>query len=442
MSYLAKLTILVLGVSLFGSSAAYSQGKKKDSEAEKDRIRSAKIGSVTIYEYSCIDGKRDPRSRKVVEHISYDGNGVMIERQEFSGAYKTVGIYDREGKQITETDYDSTGYSVSKYVYKYNDRGDRIGETSERNRTQYSIKYDERGNKTEEIHFYPERDTIWKRTVRYDALNNAIEETLTTKDDAYFYKWTYDGNGHLIELVILRNGVLDNTRVYYLDKQGTEIERIDSPKYGVFYTVTTLSNGIPLERVTRKAGEPTIKITFTNGNKAEETRYDPPGSPKTVKEYVYAYYTNKSKPKRPTVSKADTTLLSSADRTLERYRKMQFTITSFKIFKHNEYSDATDVTIDFFNGTKKTIKYVNLTLVAYNRVGDVVADMGNKSKNVRAVGPIAAERDGGLTFEYVFYSPVVYCVKVTALKVQYTDGTTKLFSPSRIFDEGVLNKCQ
>jgi hypothetical protein len=131
-----------------------------------------------------------------------------------------------------------------------------------------------------------------------------------------------------------------------------------------------------------------------------------------------------------------------AKKLLSKYKQMQFVIQRYEIFSHNKYSEATDLTVDFFNGTSKTIKYIWFDFVPFNRVGDVVSDMGKTSKQVKGIGPIEPFSGGSLTFEYLFFKSIIECVKITAIKVQYTDGTTKSFNVASTLDDGVINNCK
>lgn len=126
-------------------------------------------------------------------------------------------------------------------------------------------------------------------------------------------------------------------------------------------------------------------------------------------------------------------------KTLKSYEKKGFVVTSWAFSSHDEYSDAFDVTFNVFNPTKKTVKYSWFTLTAYNAVGDVVG----KSKTVNGVGPVKSYNGGSWEFEYVFFSKVIECIRISKIKVQYMDGTFKEYpNPNLVMGEGEKNNCK
>lgn len=89
----------------------------------------------------------------------------------------------------------------------------------------------------------------------------------------------------------------------------------------------------------------------------------------------------------------------------------------------SEYDDdvVTGFRASFYNFSAKKIKYIYITVRADNAVGDIVS-----TRTVRAIGPIPNGEMGSYNYDSTFYSKIIETVRITSLKVQYFDGTTKL----------------
>lgn len=77
------------------------------------------------------------------------------------------------------------------------------------------------------------------------------------------------------------------------------------------------------------------------------------------------------------------------------------------------------------NTSKKKIKYVYITVSIKNPVGDFIS-----KKTLTLVGPIDYKEQGKYEFDNVFYSNIVDKSIINSVKIQYFDGTVKLFSGS------------
>ncbi len=83
--------------------------------------------------------------------------------------------------------------------------------------------------------------------------------------------------------------------------------------------------------------------------------------------------------------------------------------------------------ISFLNMSKKTIKYLYMTVTATNPVDDKIG-----TKTVRAIGPIKPNDSGSYNFENTFLSSSAQYLSLDAIKVQYMDGSIKLLSKSQV----------
>ena len=78
---------------------------------------------------------------------------------------------------------------------------------------------------------------------------------------------------------------------------------------------------------------------------------------------------------------------------------------------------------DVYNFSKKDIKYVYITLGMYNRVDDIFA-----KKQVTMVGPIESGGFGSAEFKNLLLSNVFEYALLNEVKIQYIDGTVKIFT--------------
>src|SRR5207249_1856976 len=84
----------------------------------------------------------------------------------------------------------------------------------------------------------------------------------------------------------------------------------------------------------------------------------------------------------------------------------------------DEYSGGFSIAIS--NYSVKTIKYIWITTIAYNAVDDRIG-----TKTVQGVGPIEKNKTGTWKFESIYYSRVFHSLEISALKIQYMDGSIK-----------------
>jgi hypothetical protein len=95
------------------------------------------------------------------------------------------------------------------------------------------------------------------------------------------------------------------------------------------------------------------------------------------------------------------------------------------------------------------IKYIDLSVVAYNAVGDVVVDKvsGASTKSFRVTGPIdptaRAEPDLQAVWGATWYNESITCLRLDRVRIEYLDGTEKTFAGSdqRIRHPEFANSC-
>lgn len=111
----------------------------------------------------------------------------------------------------------------------------------------------------------------------------------------------------------------------------------------------------------------------------------------------------------------------------EDYQKKGLVITS-KDYAYEDYSDAFGLELEFYNGYKKTIKYIDFTVRSYNQVGDPQSDYFGKSVvRPQIIGPLHFDNFSTITFDKLFYdvNDVISYLVITYMKVTFMDGTTK-----------------
>lgn len=94
----------------------------------------------------------------------------------------------------------------------------------------------------------------------------------------------------------------------------------------------------------------------------------------------------------------------------------------------NDYSIGLNFNV--LNNSKKTIKYLYLTLQAFNPVNDPVGGV----KKITAIGPIEKGVNSTYKFENIVYSSIATSISLLSLKIQYMDGSTKIIPKSLLYD--------
>lgn len=88
-------------------------------------------------------------------------------------------------------------------------------------------------------------------------------------------------------------------------------------------------------------------------------------------------------------------------------------------------ADGVDYSVVLKNTGSETIKYVTISVAAYNSVGDPVAcEITNEStKSCRITGPLDPRQSASVTFDCVWYNPTVSYPVIDAITIQYMDDS-------------------
>ena len=110
-----------------------------------------------------------------------------------------------------------------------------------------------------------------------------------------------------------------------------------------------------------------------------------------------------------------------------KYKKIGLVITSKK-FAFAEYGSQFGLKLSFYNGYNKDIKYIDLTIRPYNRVGDkTYDDLGKDVARVQVIGPLVSDMTSSVEFDSMFWddNDIITYLVITYMKVTFMDGTVK-----------------
>ena len=198
-------------------------------------------GVVALYRY-----KYDA-NRNVVERVTCSATGEVYAK--YISKYNSLGkvaeefyyhptdltnyasrrhyLYDKKGLWLGAVDYDSDGYVLSKYDFRYDDQGNRIEETYSRSR--YLFEYDGRGNLLGQ-HVFEDGMLVERAQFIYDDQDRLIEETLMDGNGVVYEHSTkrYNSQNKPIEAALYGEGnTLIGTATVTYDTYGKVIKRID-----------------------------------------------------------------------------------------------------------------------------------------------------------------------------------------------------------------------
>ena len=92
------------------------------------------------------------------------------------------------------------------------------------------------------------------------------------------------------------------------------------------------------------------------------------------------------------------------------------------------------VQFSFRNEGEKTIKYVTISFIPYNQVGDAVSSsIGGRSEfGIICTGPIAPNKKQSGRCECIWYNYSITSVRFSKAEIEYMDGTTEVIDGTNI----------
>lgn len=167
--------------------------------------------------------------------------------------------------------------------------------------------------------------------------------------------------------------------------------------------------------------------------------------PKDKLDYLYANKGNTSVRKENAKNTAILVLLDKIERLkskFDAYDKVGLVITK-KEYAFQEYSDAFGLDLEFYNGYSRPIKYIDITVRPYNRVGDLTKDdFGRDVQRVQVIGPLNSKKISDVTFNNMFWdeSDTIEYLVITYMKITFMDNSVKeLKNINPHLGEGVFN---
>ena len=112
------------------------------------------------------------------------------------------------------------------------------------------------------------------------------------------------------------------------------------------------------------------------------------------------------------------------------------------LYSYSDYKFGKKFT--FYNCFNKRIKYINITLTAYNGVGDIQHDdIGRSSAKLRGIGPIEKGDIASYDWDEIFWddNDIINKVLITNITFTFFDGTTKSYSGKANIDKHRAANC-
>lgn len=119
--------------------------------------------------------------------------------------------------------------------------------------------------------------------------------------------------------------------------------------------------------------------------------------------------------------------LQEAIKALDATRKHGIAVLDSSIYDVSAHTEGTGFRISVYNPTKKAIKYVTVSLVGLNAVGDPVrGPLRNTTiATLRGIGPIDPDDSASYSKDYMWMTDIVEDFRISSIKVEYMDGSSK-----------------
>lgn len=119
--------------------------------------------------------------------------------------------------------------------------------------------------------------------------------------------------------------------------------------------------------------------------------------------------------------------LQEAIKALDATRKHGIAVLDSSVYDVSEHTEGTGFRISVYNPTKKAIKYVTVSLVGLNAVGDPVRGplRNTTAATLRGIGPIAPDDSASYSKDYMWMTDIVEDFRISSIKVEYMDGSSK-----------------
>jgi hypothetical protein len=131
--------------------------------------------------------------------------------------------------------------------------------------------------------------------------------------------------------------------------------------------------------------------------------------------------------------KARQSQLDNAIAALKATSKHGVALVKAGIFDVSEYTEGTGFSATVLNSGKKTIKYVTFSVIGMNAVKDPVRGRFGASTTtvLRGIGPIEPDEAAEYSKDYMWMSDMVDSFRITQIKLEFMDGTSKVLTDMR-----------
>lgn len=237
MNKCANLCIILLSLFLF----SFTDGTRKKTDWEKDELK-GRVKSVHTFYYEKSDEKTlaiNPLTlskNDTTKHFisDYDVNGNITSYKTNTDLVLLVSNYDSTANVIISAKYNFNDKLVYEDTTMLDNNGNRIEqitkgyEPSPYNfRASYNV--DAKGNELE-MDAYSNQKFLYKWVYKYDEKGNRIEDVQFYLLDSFLQKlvYQYDENRNMTEMALFKDSLIERTTFKY-NKQGSIIEEA---KYG------------------------------------------------------------------------------------------------------------------------------------------------------------------------------------------------------------------
>ena len=114
---------------------------------------------------------------------------------------------------------------------------------------------------------------------------------------------------------------------------------------------------------------------------------------------------------------------------LDKFNRQKKIFLQKKDYSFSDYQFGLEMT--FYNCFNKDIKYIDITIKAYNQVGDLQKDyFGKAVKNVQCIGPLVKGNEGVWDFDKLFWDEydIIDKLEITDVKFTFMDNSTLKYS--------------
>lgn len=228
---------MILGVTAvcFGNAQTNKAGFQKINKTSdlglKGKVKSFKITPYKVTEHFGEVEKAGRVDYWRGDIISiFDEQGFKIQSDRFDKAgqlqQRVFYKYNPAGNRTSRDTYNSAGRISIRHTYVYNEKGHSVAvngyDPAKGLVESYTYKTDERGRVIEETCVKTTQPTCNNYKLTYDRDGKILSNCVEGKTDNSCEKYTYDKQGRITQIELLKDGKLDKKTIITYDAQGNE----------------------------------------------------------------------------------------------------------------------------------------------------------------------------------------------------------------------------